>query len=222
MPPRPVPSAARKTKSRFRTIADLINGLGGIPPDRIRMTPPPEFATEADLAKAGKPTCELINGTLVEKAMGDAESIVGMNVGRLLGIHVAAGDLGVVMGEAGFIRLGKGMVRAPDVTFIPWENLPNEEYPDEAFWAVAPGLVVEVLSPSNTPEEIVQKLKEFFAAGCKLAWVLDPASKTAKAYTSLKKVKEFDATGVLDGGKVLPGFTLPLADVFTPRKRKGR
>jgi Uma2 family endonuclease len=218
MPARPAPSAERKTTPRFRTLADVIARLG-VPPDRIRMKPPPGTATEADLGRVADGLCELIDGTLVEKATGDAESVIGSNVARLIGNHVAAGEIGVVMGEAGYVRLDVGTVRAPDVTFIPWGNLPNEEYPDEAYWPVPPGLIVEVLSPSNTAEEIDRKLAAFFAAGCRLAWVIDPPTRTAKVYTSARRFKVLDESGVLDGGKVLPGFTLPVADVFPPRKR---
>lgn len=223
-----VRSAARITRAGQTapaTVGELIARLGGIPPERIRMTPPPGTATEADLEAAGKPTCELVDGTLVEKAMGNAESFMGVRLASLIWTHVEATDLGVVLGEAGFIRLGRGQVRAPDVTFIPWENLPEGEIPAGAYWSVAPGLIVEVLSPTNTKPEIDRKLGEFFAAGCKLAWVVDPPTRTVKVYTSARRVKELDETGVLDGGRVLPGFTLPLADVFAPcarRKRKGR
>ena len=129
-------------------------------------------------------------------------------------------------GEAGFIRLGENLVRSPDVTFIPWSEFPSGAVPkDEAFWSVAPGIIVEVLSPGNTDAEIDRKLREFFAAGCKLAWVIDPSTKTAKVYTSAKKFKQLGETDALDGGKVLPGFKLPLADVFasgTKPKKKSR
>jgi Uma2 family endonuclease len=111
------------------------------------------------------------------------------------------------------------------VTFIPWESFPDGEFPDEAYWTVAPGLVVEVLSPTNTAKEIDRKLRELFAAGCKLAWVIDPPTRTAKVYTSAKRFKELDEAGTLDGGKVLPGFALPLAELFArpaKPKRKGR
>ncbi len=107
------------------------------------------------------------------------------------------------------------------MTFIPWSAFPNGEIPeDEGYWSVAPGLVVEVLSPTNTTDEIDRKLSELFTAGCKLAWVIDPPTKSAKVYTSPKKFKELDETGALDGGKVLPGFTLPPADLFATAKRR--
>jgi Uma2 family endonuclease len=212
---------ATTTESALRSFADLHARLGGVPLSRIRLTPPPGTATEDDLNRPHGPTCELIDGVLVEKPMGALESVLGLYIGRLIGNHVEANDLGVVLGEAGFIRLGVNQVRAPDVAFVPWSEFPNGEVPeDEAFWSVAPGLIVEVLSPSNTDAEITRKLAEFFAVGCKLAWVIDPPTKTAKVYTSAKKFKELDATGTLDGGKVLPVFKLPLADLFASTKRR--
>jgi Uma2 family endonuclease len=185
------------------------------------MTPPPGTATEEDLLKPHGPTCDLIDGVLVEKAMGARESLLGMFLGRLILDHVEPDELGVVLGADGFIRVEEGQLRAPDVTFIPWSAFPNRELlEDEAFWSVAPALAVEVLGPGNTPAEIDRKLTELFAAGCKLAWVIDPATKTAKVYTSAKRFKELDAAGTLDGGKVLPGFKLPLADLFAATKRR--
>jgi len=85
---------------------------------------------------------------------------------------------------------------------------------------VAPGLIVEVLSPDHTKAEIDRKLNELFSAGCQLAWVIDPRAKTAKIYTSPKRFKELDESGTLDGGKVLPGFRLPLADLFAAGRRR--
>jgi Uma2 family endonuclease len=212
---------ATTTELPTRTFAELHARLGGVPLTRIRTQPPPGTATEDDLLRPHGPTCELIDGVLVEKAMGARESVLGMYIGRLLGEHVEAEDLGLVLGEAGFLRLTGGQIRAPDVTFVPWSEFPGGEAPeDEAFWSVAPVLAVEVLSPTNTRAEIDRKLSELFAAGCKLAWVIDPATKTAKVYTSAKKFKEFDATGTLEGGKVLPGFKLSLADLFAATKRK--
>lgn len=212
---------ATTTELAPTSFAELHARLGGVPLERIRMNPPPGIATERDLERASKPVCELIDGVLVEKAMGARESLLGVYLASLISNHVHAGDLGVVLGEAGFIRLAIDQVRAPDATFIPWSEFPGGEVPeDEAFWSVAPGLIVEVLSPGNTTAEIDRKLAEFFKAGCKLAWVIDPRAKAAKVYTSAKKFKELDETGTLDGGKVLPGFALKLADLFAATRRR--
>lgn len=194
--------------------------LGLVPLSRIRTKPAPGMATEEDLEHAGKPICELIDGVLVEKPMGAMESLLGAYVTRLLGNHVEANDLGVVLGADGYNRVGERQVRVPDATFIPWASLPDDELPEEAFWTVAPGLIVEVLSPGNTNAEIDKKLNQLFSAGCRLAWVIDPRAKTAKVYTSPKRFKELDESGTLDGGKVLPGFKLALADLFAATKRR--
>lgn len=211
---------ATTTELLEASFAYLHDRLGGIPLTRIRRNPPPGTATEEDLLRAPKPICELIDGVLVEKAMGDFESFLGQHVARLIGNHVEAAKLGVVLGESGYIRITVDQVRAPDATFVPWSEFPDGEVPqNEAFWSVAPGLIVEVLSPGNTKSEIDRKLNEFFSVGCKLAWVIDPRKKTAKVYTSAKKFKELDETGTLEGGKVLPGFKLKLADLFARMKK---
>ncbi|MBN9520944.1 Uma2 family endonuclease [bacterium] len=206
-------------------MAELVDRLGGIPTERIRTTPLPGTATEADLNTPEEALCDLIDGNLVVKATGRAESFIGANLLARMWNHVESANTGVVLGGDGYIRLKQGVVRIPDATFIPWESFPDGEFPDEAFWTVAPSLVVEVLSPTNTTQEIDRKLAEFFAAGCRLAWVIDPPTKTAKVYTLAKRFKVLDETGVLDGGRVLPGFAVPLADLFarpTKPKRKGR
>lgn len=208
------------TELPIETFDALHARLGLVPLSRIRTKPAPGTATEKDLERARKPVCELIDGVLVEKAMGDRESLLGMYVGRLIGNHVDAGDLGVVLGEAGYFRIGGKQLRAPDASFTSWSSFPQDEIPEEAYWSVAPALAVEVLSPDNTVAEMDRKIGEFFAEGTKLFWVIDPDTKTAKVYTSAKKFKELDASGTLDGGKVLPGFKLPLADLFAATKRR--
>lgn len=201
------------------SFAELHARLGGIPLERIRMNPSPGMATEQDLMKPHGPICELIDGVLVEKPVGDRESLLGVYVSHLIYRCVEADGLGVVLGSDGFIKVGDGLIRAPDVTFIPWSSFPDEELPEEAYWSVAPGLIVEVLSPGNTSAEIDRKLNELFSAGCKLAWVIDPESKSARVFTSPKRFKDLDATGTLDGGKVLPGLKIPLADLFAATRR---
>ena len=212
---------ATTTELPETSFAYLHERLGGVPLVRIRRTPAPGTATEADLLRPHGPICELIDGVLVEKPMGTRESLLAVVISGLLRNHVEPGDLGVVLGADGVLRLDPKTLRAPDVSFIPWSAFPNGEIPeDEAYWSVAPALAVEVLSPTNTDAEIDRKLGELFAAGCKLAWVIDPVTQSAKVYTSPKKLKEVDATGTLDGGKVLPGFKLALADLFASTKRR--
>jgi Uma2 family endonuclease len=206
------------------TIADLLDRLGGIPAHRVLLKPTPGAATEQDVSIAlmepRKRICELIDGVLVEKAVGDRESLLAHYLGRRIGEVVDRDDLGVLLGEAGFFWLGGKQLRAPDVSFTPWSAFEGDEIPEEAYWSVAPALAVEVLSPDNTIAEIDRKIGEFLAAGTKLFWVIDPADKTAKVYTSPKRFKELGESGTLDGGKVLPGFKLALAGLFAADKRR--
>jgi Uma2 family endonuclease len=81
-------------------------------------------------------------------------------------------------------------------------------------------LIVEVLSRTNRKKEIERKLREFFAKGCPLAWVIDPRTKTARAYTAPDRFEEFTARGTLDASPVLPGFKLSLSDVFGKLNRR--
>jgi Uma2 family endonuclease len=191
------------------------------------LKPAPGTATEQDVIDARdgatKRLFELIDGVLVEKAMGTPESFLGGRLFRILGEYADEYELGVVLPGDGPLKLKLGNVRYPDVSFIPWESFPGGELPKEKIWAVAPSLTVEVLSESNTDDEIDQKIAELFSSGCKLIWIIDPRTKTAKVYTSAKRFKELDASGTLDGGKVLPGFKLSLAELFAvgkpPRKK---
>lgn len=207
--------------------AELHARLGGVPLHRILTDPPPGTATEDDVIRYidGEPKrlVELVDGTLVEKAMGYPESLIGAHVNRMVGNYVARDDLGLVAAADGSFRLSLGKVRLPDVSFVPWENVPEDGLPDEQLSSLVPSFVVEVLSPSNTAAEIDRKMVELFAAGCRLAWVLDPETRTAEVLTSPKRRKTVSA-GMLDGGKVLPGFTLNLAEAFAAgeknRKRK--
>ena len=207
-------------KPLAKSFAEVIYDLGDIPLERIRAYPPPGSATAADLDRPDNKLCELIDGVLVEKPVGARESLLGIFIGRQIGNFIEADDLGVILGADGLFWVDEDQLRAPDVTFFPWSAFPDEEIPDDTWWSVAPGLCVEVLSPSNTEREIERKLRELFGAGCQLAWIVDPETKTAKVHTSAKRFKLLDIRGILDGGKVLPGFKLPLAELFAATKRR--
>ncbi len=211
-------------RPKFDNFAALMERLGGVPLERIRMDAPPGMATEKDVlaVRAGPEPrlCELIDGVLVEKAMGIRESILASFLAHLIHDFLGVNAEGIVLGADGMIRTFPGQVRIPDVSFISWENLPNDEVPDEGISNIAPNLAVEVLSPSNTKAEIDRKLQDYFRAGVELVWVIDPKTRTAKAYTSPIDVVPISKTGSLDGGSVLPGFRLSLKDLFACLKRR--
>lgn len=205
------------------TIADLLHDLGDISPKRIRLRPAPGRATEKDVVRIEAQEdrlCELIDGVLVEKIMGAKESLLACILIRLLGNHLERNQLGVVLGEAGMLQLRPRLVRIPDVSFISWDQMPSGEFPSEPVPSLFPDLAVEVLSRGNTAGEMTLKVSEYFAAGSRLVWIIDPESQSAEVYTAPDECRHLKATQSLDGGDVLPGFKLPLKELFATKRRR--
>jgi Uma2 family endonuclease len=224
-------ATANGKRVRFGDVGELLERLGNIPARRVCMDPLPGTATEDDLLrKHGRPVklYELVEGTLVEKPMGRPESFVASELGRLLGNFVAERDLGFCTGPDDLIELMPKLVRGPDVCFIGWEKGAARTVDTDAISKRVPDLVVEVLSPSNSRGEMARKRKDYFFAGVRLVWEIDPRKRTAEAYTTPDAKTAIPAGGVLDGGDVLPGFRLPLAKLFekfpapTPAKKPAK
>jgi Uma2 family endonuclease len=211
----------------FDNFAELLHQLGDVPLERIRLEAPPGMATEKEVlalrAGSERRLCELVDGVLVEKAMSTKASLLTTVVIQRLWNFLEKENLGVVLGADGMIRTFPDQVRIPDVSFISWDRYPSEEVPDEGISSFVPNLAVEVLSPGNTKAEIDRKLRDYFLAGVELAWVINPKTQTAKAYTSPEDVVPIGKTGSLDGGAVLPGFRLTLKQLFACLRRpRGR
>jgi Uma2 family endonuclease len=217
-------ASAVQPRPKFDNFAELLHQLGDVPLERIRMEAPPGTATEKDVLNAEraprKRLCELIDGVLVEKAMGTPEALLATILSRLMGNFVEQENLGLVLGADGMLRLFPDQVRIPDVSFISWDRLPDGELPKEPIASVVPNLAVEVLSPSNTKAEMERKLRDYVVAGVELVWIIDPKTQTAKAYTSPEDVQRIGKAGSLNGGAVLPGFRLPLKQLFASTKRR--
>jgi Uma2 family endonuclease len=210
---------------QFKTVAELQAYLGDIPAERIRLQPPPGQGTEEDvltiLAKEDR-ICELIDGILVEKPMATYEALLAGVLLYFIQSYLEDHDLGVVLPGDGLLRLFPGRIRAPDVSFISWKRMPNQELPDEAIASLAPDLAVEVLSPSNTEPEIEQKVQEYFQAGGKLVWAVGPDARTVEVYTSPRRSVVLTEDDTLDGRKVLPGFSLSIRKWFARASRRPR
>jgi Uma2 family endonuclease len=206
-----------------RTLADLVRDLGNISLERIRF--PAGTATEEDLVAAleaaDKRLYELVDGVLIEKVMGIRESILGGNMLGYLWNHSRKRNGGIPFGADGPIRLRPGRIRMPDCGFITWDRLPDGEVPDEAILDAVPDLTVEVISKGNTLEEMLLKLHDYFRAGVRLVWFIYPKTQTVVVYTSPTAKRTLSKDDTLNGGKVLPGFALPLKKLFAlPPKTK--
>jgi Uma2 family endonuclease len=203
----------------FPTAADLTAKFGAIPMNRLRLDRYP--ADESDVEElliTEERKYELVDGFLVEKDMAYRESVVGYTIGRHLGNFVDDHDLGVVAGESGMMKLAPGLIRIPDVSFVGRGQFPEGKVPADVkpIPAIHPDLAVEVLSESNTAEEMSRKLKDYFASGCSLVWFVDPELRTVEVFESKesKSSKTFRVGDTLDGGQVVPGFTVSVAAVF--------
>jgi Uma2 family endonuclease len=217
-------STVQSKPPRIRTLADLLEQLGGVPLDRIRFHPYPGTATIQDVIdieeQEGK-LCELVKGVLVEKPMGYEESELAMFLGGLLNAFVIPRNLGLVTGPDGTMEIMADLVRIPDVAFTNWDRFPGRCRPKVPIPRLAPNLVVEVLSRSNTPGEMAVKLQEYFTAGVELVWEIDPRARTVVVSSPATQAITLTEANTLDGGTVLPGFTLPLRQLFAELDRQG-
>lgn len=199
------------------TAADLGRRFGSLPLRRIRFDPFPGTATEQDVLELHQREdrlYELIDGVLVEKVMGFRESCLAIVLGGFLRAFVTQHNLGTIAGADGLMRLWPGRVPIPDLAFISWDRLPGGRLPDAPIPDLAPDPAVEVLSPGNTDEEMRQKRQDYFAAGTRLVWIIDPVARTVAVWTGPDQSTVLPEDRVLEGGTVLPGFSLPLSELF--------
>ena len=205
-------------------LSDLVERLGGFSLSRILSVPAPGTATEADVLEAERRynrLYELVDGALVEKGMGFAESLLACALIHILRTFDIPRNLGVVSGADGTVRLFPGLVRIPDVAFTSWDRLPDRKIPKEPIPSLAPNLVIEVLSASNTGPEMQRKRGEYFAAGVQVIWEVDPKTRTVDVYTTDGSVTRLSGVETIDGGAVLAGFALPLGELFAELDRHG-
>ena len=165
---------------------------------------------------------ELVDGTLVEKAMGFDESISAFFLaGDLLIDYLKTHDLGKAVGadghDAALPRPGADPRRGLHlVGALSQEEAAARGDPD-----ARADLVVEVLSKGNTRKEMARKLREYFKAGVRLVWYVDPSKRTVRVYTAVDRSTLLARIHTLDGGDVLPGFSLSIRDWFAEAERTG-
>ncbi|MCA9188529.1 MAG: Uma2 family endonuclease [Pirellulaceae bacterium] len=203
---------------------DLHQRLGEIPAERIRLNPPPGYATEDDVLRIHSQEgilCELDDGVLVEKPMVWYEAILAGLIIHKITSFTLAKNLGQVLSSDGILKFLRGKVRIPDVCFISWGRFPKEKLPRRPIPLLIPDLVVEILSDTNTKTEMDHKLRLYFNAGVSLVWYVDPATRTATAYESADQSVLIPVDGGLNGGKILPGFSLSLKQLFDEADRQG-
>ena len=164
---------------------------------------------------------EVVNGQVVEiSPMGIFAGEIANRVRDELAFHGRASRRGRARNDILFrIPLGEDQTRnrAPDVAFISFDRWPeNQPLPYRGNPAdVVPNLAVEVVSPTDEAEDVLGKVHEYLRAGVELVWVIYPRLRHLYAYTALNAAPQlFTEADVLDGGTVLPGFSVPMAGLF--------
>jgi Uma2 family endonuclease len=207
-------------------IPELLRVLGDVPAERVLLDPPPGQATEEDLIRRvdgdDKILCELVDGTLVEKAMGYREGLLALAIGAFLREFVNARNLGMVAGADAMLRMMGGNIRLPDVSYSAWSDVPGGKVPTQAVGRFPATLAIEVLSKGNTRREMQKKYREFFDSGTRQVWEINPDSRTVAIYNvpDAEPAKILQESEILSGGPLLPGFELPLARLFAELDRQ--
>lgn len=199
------------------TLADLLHSLGDVPFDRVLWNPRPGTATEADQLRdieRDRRLVELLDDVPVEKPRGARESYLALAIGMHILQFVRAHRLGVVAGADCLMRIVEGRNRMPDVNYTSWARLAADDAHLQPVADYSPDLAVVVLSESNTPGEIAQKIREYFQGGTRLVCVVEPDDRNVAVYTAPDTFTALTVADTLDGRAVRPGFTLPLADLF--------
>lgn len=210
--------ATDSTSSSFAwTASEVIAHFGDIPIARIRTSPAPGDATESDVVELHdhqNRLFELIDGTLVEKAMGWREAFLAACITTILNNFVQPRKLGIVFGADGMLRLKAQQIRIPDVAFVSQQRFAGQPLPTTAFWDLGCDLAVEVISSSNTRREMERKLNDYFAAGVAMVWLVYPDTREVVAYSSPSLSRTLRGRDLLEGGSLLPGFSVRVAEIF--------
>ena len=173
-------------------------------------------AEELERMPQGDAHIELVKGELVKMTpAGSEHGEVALAIGSLVREFARHHNLGkTYAAETGFVlSRNPDTVRAPDAAFVSAERVMHQER-REGFFDGAPDLAVEVVSPADTDEDVEEKVLEYLQAGTRLVWVVRPRTKTITAYRSLTNIRVLTLQDTLDGADVLPGFAVPVKEIF--------
>jgi Uma2 family endonuclease len=157
---------------------------------------------------------ELVRGRLVrEPRPGPQHAWLQVRLGSMLHDFVERQGLGFVLGDAGYVLAEKpATVRGPDLSFVAAGRMPDG--PSAELPRLAPDLAVEIVSPSNRPAEIHEKVMQYLEAGVRLVWIVDPRARTIAVHRPGTAARVLALDDPLNGEDVLPGFTVPVRRVF--------
>ncbi|MBY0233103.1 MAG: Uma2 family endonuclease [Gemmataceae bacterium] len=204
------------TVEELPTLAAALRRLGSIPAERISLLAPIGGCTEESYLEVMKRKIglfELIDGTLVEKAMGSKSSYATFDLIGFLAAYLRVHDIAFGFAPDLMVRLGS-QIRLPDISICLKSRFPGGKMPEGNIMPAGPDLAIEVMSDSNTAEEMARKRGECFAGGTRLFWEVEPGLRLVRVFTTAEAYTVVSIDGTLEGEPVLPGFRLPLRDLF--------
>ncbi len=173
------------------------------------------LATVNDIVPGDDSRLELLQGELIKMSPVNIRHlrIVGTLV-RDVGVFVQEHDLGIVGPEGGFVlERDPDTLLAPDVAFIRKDRVPSDDDSD-GFPELAPDLVIEVVSPGDRASEVYAKTRVYLDAGVRMVITVWPKNQTVTVERSVSSRTTLTLSDVFDGDDVLPGFSLPIKEIF--------
>ncbi|MGC8641528.1 MAG: Uma2 family endonuclease [Isosphaeraceae bacterium] len=169
-----------------------------------------------ELVVSGDILYEVIDGQIEEKVIGSYETGIASVLIRVLAPFASTNRLGQVFSEMLFrINIAKDLQRRPDLAFVSHARWPyNRRPPRGSFWDMVPDLAIEVVSPTNSAFQVQKKIHSYFEAGVVQVWVIYPDEKEVYVYASPTRITVLQVGQDIEGGDLLPGFRLPVANLF--------
>jgi len=169
---------------------------------------------------AGQPV-ELVHGKVVKLSPAGGEAPeVQLIMGGEVSFFVRKNNLGKTTGSEGCYWITQGTLRAPDIGFYGWEKA-KQHADRDSYRPFPPDLAIEIVSPTDRASAIDEKVADYLRAGVLLVWVVYPKTRTVMSFQSNAQPQRLTAADTLEGGDVLPGFTLPVAECFPTEPATG-
>jgi Uma2 family endonuclease len=164
---------------------------------------------------------DLVDGQVVEKPLlGAQAALANANLLSALGAFVEHNNCGIVLPGVGHVlHRDPDTVRHVGIAFIPWERVPAGE-PTDWFWEGAPTLAIEAVSFYGTAADFHLRVWDYLRAGTRVVWVLWPDTRSVSIHRPDGTSLEIGPDATLDGGDILPGFTVTVGDLFETRRRR--
>jgi Uma2 family endonuclease len=158
--------------------------------------------------------CELLSGRLSMTPCGSEHGGISSLIGAKLTLHVLEKRLGRVFDSSTGFWMRSGNLRSPDVSFIAGARLKGLRRLPAGFFRGSPDLAVEILSPSDTFERVHERIVEYFENDTRLVWIVHPSERTVSVCHQPGPDSILRVGQVLGGESVVPGFALPVGEIF--------